>query len=136
MLHKKYQTLFRRMAQVSLIVLALLSKEAKIALIRIAAVQRIGGQRLDPLGRGVGFRAFHDYMVQVLVDYDTDVAAQEMIVEQFIAPWMWHFLHMCPFGVDYRRTLSTHKAEASLARALLSSGAWQRDMGAVQTSLV
>ena len=51
----------------------------------------IGGQRLDPLGRGVGFRAFHDYMVQVLVDYDTDVAAQEMIVEQFIAPWMWHF---------------------------------------------
>ncbi|CAE7253033.1 kif19 [Symbiodinium sp. CCMP2456] len=73
--------------------------------------QTLFRQRLDPLGRGVGFRAFHDYMVQVLVDYDTDVAAQEMIVEQFIA-------------------------EASLARALLSSGAWQRDMGAVQTSLV
>ena len=27
------------------------------------------------------------FMCQVLSDYDADVAAQEMIVEQLIAPW-------------------------------------------------
>ncbi|CAE7225084.1 kif19 [Symbiodinium natans] len=61
--------------------------------------QSLFRQRLDPFGRGVGFRTFLEYMTQVLVDYDKDMAAQEMIVEQFIA-------------------------EANLARALLSSGAW------------
>ncbi|CAE7255704.1 kif19 [Symbiodinium necroappetens] len=61
--------------------------------------QTLFRQRLDPLGRGVGFRAFHDYMVQVLVDYDTDVAAQEMIVEQFIAPWM------CPGDISWKLQL-------------------------------
>lgn len=41
--------------------------------------------KLDPHGRAVPFCKFHVYMLGVLDELDTDQAAQEMILEQFIA---------------------------------------------------
>jgi len=56
-------------------------------------------QNLDPLGRPVAFPIFKQHMTKVLSDYDPDMAAQEMIVEQFIA-------------------------EAQLARRLVDEASW------------
>lgn len=47
--------------------------------------RKIFRQNLDAHGRPVAFPTFLQHMTKVLSDYDPDAAAQEMIVEQFIA---------------------------------------------------
>ncbi|CAK0856638.1 unnamed protein product [Prorocentrum cordatum] len=42
-------------------------------------------EKLDPLGRPVGYATFRGYVQQVLQGLDRNLTAQEMIVEQFVA---------------------------------------------------
>ena len=127
MLHKKYQSLFRLTAELCR------NETWGVAALGLSGTRLLRthhkesrGQRLDPFGRGVGFRTFLEYMTQVLVDYDKDMAAQEMIVEQFIAslPALNHTKSQRHIEKATFASLGVHEAEANLARALLSSGAW------------
>jgi hypothetical protein len=42
-------------------------------------------EQLDPDGRPVPLTTFRKYVLQVLEEFDSDLAAQEMILEQFVA---------------------------------------------------
>jgi len=59
-------------------------KDTNLAAVK-ARYRRLFKERLDPNGRPVSYQIFRRYVVQVLNGIDPDPAAQEMMLEQFVA---------------------------------------------------
>lgn len=82
-------------------------EEAELALLndKIARLRRgttgraLFRDRLDKFGRPVPYATFRKYVLQILQELDSDEAAQEILLEQFVAETMGRgggFRHMSP----------------------------------------